>query len=321
MLGFACKINDSHNKAKVDCATKSTTITWLRANPDKAHAKLQGLVESNIAALKAQLSFVALRAPHLRMFRLTSDLLPAYSHPEFMPFYFSTEMSSYLERQFSLCGEYARKHHIRLSFHPGQFCVLASDNPDIVENSLIEFEYHADIIRYMGYGQKFQDFKCNVHVGGKQGPDGIRRAFKKLSLEARNTLTIENAEFSWGLDASLQLVDVCALVLDVHHDWIHSDRFITPRSVEVQKVIESWRGVKPVIHYSQSRVLEDVNNQSLDFASETGYSKMALRAHSDYYYNKELNNLVREHYTWADIMLEAKEKNIAADKLAVEWGL
>lgn len=321
MLGFACKINVSHEKADPNLNTKTTTITWLRNNPTKAHAKLQDLLEHNIQAFKRQLEFVGRRKPELRMFRITSDLLPAYTHDDYMPFYFSNEVSSYLAKHLAYCGEYARTHGIRLSFHPGQFCVLASENPNTVENSITEFEYHADIIRYMGYGQQFQDFKCNVHIGGKLGPDGVRAAFRKLSREARNTLTIENAEFTWGLDASLELADICALVLDVHHDHIHNDRYISPSSDEVKRIIDSWRGVRPVIHYSQSRVLEADDVQGAYSIADTGCTKMALRAHSDYYYNRHINALVREHHAWADIMLEAKQKNLAADKLASEWGL
>jgi UV damage endonuclease UvdE len=321
MLGFACKINTSHDKALDGCNTKTTTITWLRNNPSKSDQKLQDLLVHNMQALKEQLAFVAKRPEHLRMFRISSDILPAYTHDEYMPFYFSANTVAYLEKHLAYCGEFARKHKIRLSFHPGQFCVLASDNPGIVENSIVEFEYHADVIRYMGYGRTFQDFKCNVHIGGKQGPDGIKRAFKRLSREAQNTLTIENAEFSWGIDHSLELVDTCALVLDVHHDWIHSDRYIGANSDIIKRVQDSWRGVKPVIHYSQSRALEEFDAQELSLPKETGYSKMALRAHSDYYYNRNLNELVRQHYAWADIMLEAKQKNLAVDKLASEWGL
>lgn len=322
MLGFACKINLSHGVADPKSQTRATTITWLNNQPlTAAHAKLQGLLESNLVALGNQLKFVASRPAHLRMFRMTSDLLPAYTYEKYTPFYFSNEVTTVLERELGRLGEYARANNIRLSFHPGQFCVLASDNPGIVENSIAEFEYHADIIRYMGYGKTFQDFKCNVHVGGKQGPDGIKRAVRQLSTEACNTLTIENAEFSWGLDASLELVDTCALVLDVHHDWIHSDRYISANSDLVKRVQDSWRGVRPVIHYSQSRPLEELNSQGLPFIDETGFTRAKLRAHSDYYYNHDLNDCIRQHYDWADIMCEAKEKNLAVDKLAAEWGL
>jgi UV DNA damage endonuclease len=49
-------------------------------------------------------------------------------------------------------GETARRLGVRISFHPGQFCVLASESDEIVERSILEFEYHADMARWMGYG-------------------------------------------------------------------------------------------------------------------------------------------------------------------------
>lgn len=321
MLGFACKINKSHDYQDETMAIKSTTLTWLKNNPSKAEHKLEALLTNNLDALFRQVKWVAARPAHLRMFRISSDLLPAYSHDDFMPFYFSQNTQLYLEKHLSQIGEFARSKGVRLSFHPGQFCVLASENPQIVENSIVEFEYHADIIRYMGYGQKFQDFKCNVHIGGKLGPDGIRKAFKRLSREAQNTLTIENAEFSWGIEHSLELADLCALVLDVHHHWIYQNEYISADSDVISRVIESWRGVRPVIHYSQSRVLEELDYQGMTSVPDSGFTKMKLRAHSDYYYNSALNDWTLQHYAWADIMCEAKEKNLAVDKLAIEWGL
>ena len=69
--------------------------------------------------------------------------------------------------------------------NPGGFTVLASDRPDVVENSIEEFEYHADIARYMGYGKQFQDFKLNVHISGRQGPAGIKAILPRLSQALR----------------------------------------------------------------------------------------------------------------------------------------
>jgi UV DNA damage endonuclease len=172
----------------------------------------------------------------------------------------------------------------------------------------------------MGYGRKFQDFKCNVHIGGKQGPDGIKTAVKSLSREARNCLTIENAEYTWGLDASLELVDTCALVLDIHHHWIATGEYIQPDDHRISQVVNSWRGVRPVIHYSVSR--EDC---LIDHCTETlpdlkqlkssGFASTKLRAHSDYYWNSACNKWALEHLEWADIMCESKQKNLASDQL------
>ena len=89
----------------------------------------------------------------------------------------------------------ARTLDVKVSFHPGQFCVLSSETPEIVERSIEEFEYHADMARWMGFGKSFQDgCKINVHISGRQGPAGIIKALTRLSPEARNLITIENDE-------------------------------------------------------------------------------------------------------------------------------
>lgn len=320
-IGFACKIQTEHDKADPALNTKSTTITYLqRQTPDDARAKLWGLLVHNLDAFYRQLKWVALRPPAQSMFRITSDLLPAYTHDDYMPFYFQPDVVHKLESHLSMCGEFARLHDIRLSFHPGQFCVLASENPGVVENSITEFEYHCDLIRYMGYGQKFQDFKCNVHVGGKLGPAGIKAAMRRLSPEARNCLTIENAEFTWGLDASLELVDTCALVLDIHHHWINSGEYIEPTDPRFKLVCDSWRGVRPVVHYSVSR--EDVlvahdptMRPNLAELKYMGFTAAKLRAHSDYYWNSVVNTWALTFSPHADIMCESKQKNLASDAL------
>jgi UV DNA damage repair endonuclease len=218
---------------------------------------------------------------------------------------------------------------VRLSFHPGQFTVLASDNDDIVHRSIAEFEYHADMIRWMGYGQKFQDFKCNVHIAGRRGAQGIRDVYPKLSVEARNTITIENEEMKHGLVDCLELYDLVPIVLDIHHHWVREGEYISSNDPRVAKVIESWRGVRPACHYSVSR--EDVlvghdtsvapNYQQL---IETGYKKSKMRAHSDFYWNTACNDWALEHLAWADIMGESKGKNLASFSLhqrAIDLGI
>ena len=65
--------------------------------------------------------------------------------------------------------------------------------------------------------------KVNVHISGRQGPEGIVKALPRLSPEARNLITIENDEMGWGLDATLQLEKHLALVLDIHHHLIRDE--------------------------------------------------------------------------------------------------
>jgi UV DNA damage repair endonuclease len=230
---------------------------------------------------------------------------------------------SYADTAFKRVGDLARANGVRLSMHPGQFTVLASDNPGIVERSIAEFEYHTDMARWMGYGRTFQDFKINVHISGRQGPEGIRRAYKKLSPEARNCITIENEENSWGLDDCLTISDIVPIVLDIHHHWIREGEYISPNDHRVKRVVDSWRGLRPTCHYSVSR--EDyLVGHSPSVAPdhkillETGYKKQKLRAHSDFYWNKEVNQWALSFWDNFDIMCESKGKNLASFELFKE---
>ena len=328
-IGFACKWIDRPDqvdgiKPKDDCKqynTGTTTITWLkRQTRDVAEQKLWDLMVQNLEATRKLVERVGQLEESLRMVRISSDLLPAYTEPTWSYFWRRTDVVEYCSRVFSSIGDSARANNVRLSFHPGQFCVLASETPDIVNRSIEEFEYHTDMARYMGYGKTFQDFKINVHIAGRRGPQGIKDVMQRLSPEARNMITIENDEISWGIEDSLELVDTCALVLDIHHHWIKTGEYIENTDERIKKIIDSWRGTRPVIHYSVSR--EDVlvghsghERPALVPLMETGHKKGKLRAHSNFYWNDAVNTWAITHSSWADIMCESKGKNLASFKL------
>ena len=328
-MGFACKWSEVHPKKGIISTeglnTGGTTLTFLKKqNRDVAEQKLWDVMKNNVMCLHNLVKKVSTLSPELRMVRLTSDVLCAYTHPDFMYFYKQSDVINAMERWFAPIGETARKHDVRLSFHPDQFVVLASDRTEVVEQSIREFEYHADMARMMGYGKTFQDFKINVHIAGRQGPEGIRRAYRLLSPEARNTLTIENEEISYGLDDCLTICDLVPIVLDIHHHWIREGEYISANDPRIQKVIDSWRGVRPAIHYSVSRedclVGHDPNAlPQRNLLMESGHNKQKLRAHSDYYWNNAVNDWAYTHWEWADVMVECKSKNLGAHQLYKYW--
>ena len=325
-IGFACKWIDHADQVngikKDDDAkqynTGTTTISWLnRQSKEVAEQKLWDLMVQNLLATQKLVDRVGGLNENLRMVRLSSDILPAYTEPTWSYFWRRPDVVSYLERNFSLIGHSARTSGTRVSMHPGQFVVLASINPGIVQRSIEEFEYHADMARYMGYGKKFQDFKINVHISGRLGPDGIRDAYKKLSNEARNCITIENEENSWGLDDCLTISDVVPIVMDIHHHWIREGVYITPEDDRVQRVIDSWRGVRPTMHYSVSREDYLVDHDTTimpDYTTllESGHKKQKLRAHSDFYWNQKTNEWAITFLKQFDMMCESKGKNLAS---------
>jgi UV DNA damage repair endonuclease len=325
-IGFACKWIDHADQVngikKDDDAkqynTGTTTISWLnRQSKDVAVEKLWSLMKQNIEATRKLVERVGKLDASLRMVRISSDILPAYTEPTWSWFWRDADVVSYAEKHFMEIGECARSSNVRLSFHPGQFTVLASINDGIVNRSIEEFEYHADMARYMGYGKTFQDLKINVHISGKRGPEGIRAAYTRLTPEARNCITIENEENSWGLDDCLTISDVVPIVLDIHHHWIREGEYILPSDDRVRRVVDSWRGVRPTMHYSVSREDYLVDHDGLVAPVHSqllldGYKKQKLRAHSDFYWNTATNEWALSFLDTHDIMCESKGKNLAS---------
>ena len=328
-IGFACKYLDPDQTQKKKVLeeiqrpfnTKSTTVAWLdRQTRDVAEQRLWDIMVHNIQSYYNLIEYVGGLPNELRMVRLGSDCLPVYTHDKWSYYWRNTDVREYCSTAFAKVGDLARLLDVRISFHPGQFTVLASDNPDIVRRSIEEFEYHTDMIRWMGFGKQFQDFKCNVHISGRQGPEGVRQAYKKLSPEARNTITIENEENAHGLDTCLELADLLPIVMDIHHHLCRENEYIDPSDERVKRVVDSWRGVRPTMHYSYSReeYVGHIDTHTMpDFPSllEQGYKKQKLRAHSDYYPNLATNKWALSFHDRFDIMCEAKAKNLASKEL------
>jgi UV DNA damage repair endonuclease len=334
-IGFCCKYleEDQSQKPKIlkekqqKYTEKSTTRLWCNNNPEKAEQKLLDCVEHNMQSAYNLVEYVSTLPENLRMVRLGSNQIPMATEPTWRYVFEDPTVINELEKGFSKVGELARAKDVRVSFHPGQFCVLASDNPDVVERSIDEFEYHANMIRWMGFGKEFMDFKCNVHISGRQGYQGIINILDKLSPEARNTIAIENDEMCWGLDESLKLEKYVALVLDIHHHWIRDEEYIQANDDRVKRIIDSWRGVRPTLHYSYSRDewlnqssrIDDGNRHntlhSVQDLVETGGKKQKLRAHSDFYPNANANEWALSFWDNFDIQCEAKAKNLASQQL------
>jgi UV DNA damage repair endonuclease len=333
-IGFCCKwLNDPSefggmkvNAKDRDLNGRSTTMRWLREHPAEAEQRQWDIMNHNTSAAVKMIERVATLPQGRRMVRLGSEMLQGYTEPSWINWWKKQDVQDHCAKIFAPIGETARRLGVRLSFHPGQFCVLASESDEIVERSILEFEYHADMARWMGYGADWHDhgFKINVHLSGRGGPEKFLKTLSRLTPEARNLITIENDEMTNGLDVSLAVAEHVAIVLDVHHHWINSGEYIDPLDVRTHRVLDSWRGVRPALHYSVSR--EDVlvgHDRSVrpDLAQllDAGYKKQKLRAHSDLMWNTACNDWVLGFADNFDIQCEAKGKNLASQQLYEQY--
>ena len=118
-------------------------------------------------------------------------------------------------------------------------------------------------------------------------------------------------------------------MLDIHHYWIREGDYIQPNDEAVRRVVDSWRGVRPAMHYSISR--EDVlvghdTHQAPNYQAllVEGYKKQKLRAHSDFYWNQPVTDWALSFWDQFDIQCESKGKNLASARVydrAIELGL
>ena len=336
-LGFCCKfvLEDppgthatlkAEREATLHMNLTSVTMAYLaKLDGSARRAKLGGIVAHNLGALVRQIEWVGARQPLERLLRMASNVLPGYTHPVAAPLYAEPEMRAAVEAGLAEAGALARRLGVRLSFHPGPFCLLASRNPAAIENGLSELDYHAEVMDLMGYGGGWHPHGAhiNIHVGaGDPGVAGFRETLPRASRVARDLVTVENDENLFGLDEVLRLADTVPVVFDLHHHWVQSGGvYVEPDDPRIARVIASWRGVRPVAHVSVSReaVAVDCDPGALpDFQAlrAAGHAVRDLAAHSDMMWNAAVNDLVARHLAWADFEIEAKAKNLASQQIA-----
>lgn len=303
---------------------KTTTITALsKLGKVDMMDRLLGIVDNNMNVLERMMTFIALKPENEKLIRFSSDILPAYTHEVAQWAYKEPAMKAIMEAGFEKIGDIARKNDVRLMFHPGQYCVLNSVHEGTYIRALAEFEYHVDMMQMMGYtGWHPNGCGINIHTGSRAGGVlGLIKGLEGLSQAGRDLITIENDELSFGLDDMELIAEHAAIVLDIHHEWIFSEGlYIQPDDPRIEYVKESWRGVRPVGHYSVSRedVLVGANPDVLpDFQAlrAQGFTLRDLRAHSDFCWNNPANEWAMSHLSWMDIEVEAKMKNLASDQL------
>ena len=328
-IGFCCKWLDAAGDSPADMNQRSTTVTSLLRLPVEARtAKVSALIDGNCAVLRRQLEWLAGQPPQMRLFRLSSDFVPAAAHADFLELHADPAVRGVLKDGLSWVRPFADAHGIRLCTHPGQFTTLSSERADVVERSILDLEYHADMAALMGYGDGWHPsgYAINIHGNVRLDP-GLRRLREtvetRLGPVARNLLSVENDEFSCGVDDMVDCgigLDV-ALVLDIHHHWIASGgHYIQPTDPRIEVFHRSWRGVRPLSHFSISDDMEIAPwdaDRLPDYAilQSRGLKPSAMRKHSRLLWNTAAVDWAAGHLAWTDIEVEAKGKNLASEQM------
>jgi UV DNA damage endonuclease len=241
------------------------------------------------------------RQNNISFFRMSSDMIPWGNtiDLEQLPDY------KQIAEAFKKAGDFALLHNMRLTFHPGPYTAISSPNKQVVENAIKDLELHGKIMDLIGLSRTPFN-KINIHVGGTHGSkqECLQRFvdnFALLSDAVKSRLTVENDD-----KASLYTVQdlmyiyehtKVPIVFDYHHYNCQQDQ-MSEREARLLAASTWPPGMKPIVHYSESKALHEND------------SKIKPQAHSDY-----ITKLPDLHGADADIMLECKNKEMALLRL------
>jgi UV DNA damage repair endonuclease len=257
-------------------------------------AKLIPVIKRNLQALRSQLTRVSKFPTTQRIFRISSDLLPLYTHPELSHLY-DEKVMKMISISLAGSGNLVKKFDIRVSTHPSQYTTLCSDNDAVIDNSIRDLEYHVMMFENMGLTHE-DGIVINIHANGAsfELPERARHLFKYI--------TLENDEKKAGHEKTLMLCEKYGIryVFDHHHHFCESGEYIDVNGETWKRIKATWNGQRPLMHLSQSRGTENFKE---------------LCAHSDTITDENLIRHIIPFLQEADVDVEAKYKNVASDNL------
>jgi len=288
-LGYACINATLRKNHKIRANRRAIKKTY----EEKGLPHIGDLVAQNLTDLHKILQWNV--ENKIRVFRLSSDITPWGSEYEFTDLPNATEVMALFKK----CGQFALDNDIRLSFHPGQFCVLASPKEHVVLNAISDLELHGRLMDAL-LQPRSHLAKINIHLGGaygdkQQAAKTFCQNFPRLSESVRSRLTVENDDRT-NLFSTKELYDYVytntgiPIVFDFHHHAIHPDGLSERDGLAL--AFKTWQ-VRPCTHYSESRQVE------------RGPDAL-LRAHSTLVYSE-----IQDHGMDFDCVVEAKGKELA----------
>ena len=234
---------------------------------------------------------------NIYIYRMSSDSFPWMSEYEFSDLPKFPAIHTYLK----LIGKKVKDHGIRVSYHPGPFNVLASENPSVVEKTIKELNKHAELMDLMELDQT-TFYPINIHINTTQptrelAAERFCKEFENLSESCKKRLVVENDDgqnqYSVKMlyDWVYKVIEV-PITFDQHHfNYGPQDQTME----EALRLAHSTWKTRVLTHMSSPKTLEDTSGKNT--------------AHADYIYEE-----IKTFGLDFDTEIEAKAKDLAVFK-------
>lgn len=285
--------------------TSSSTVTYsnyLKINTEeKRLEKLKTVALSNLIALEELLKYNIKNNIHF--YRITSALVPLVTHPD-VGYWGHREI---YKKDFQYIGKLIKDSNMRVDTHPDEFNVVNSNNPKVVENTIINLSRQVEWFEDMEY----KDGKMVIHIGGATGgkEKAIKRFidnFSKMPSQIKERLMIENDDKTYTAKETLQLCKIIniPMVLDIHHHNCNNEGDEITEILE--DILDTWNNedLPPKMHFSSPKditLADKVDKKHSDFINALDFINFIEK--------------LRPYKRDVDIMLECKEKDVALFKL------
>jgi len=283
MLGFACICNTLKESGRFKAVTVKTL---LKLSEEEQEKKLRAAAVDNLYNSLQILKWC--KENNILMYRFSSDLIPLATYAAHWHWWEDAD----IQNMCSKIKDFVQESGIRISLHPDQFCVLNSDKPDVVQNSIKHLEYLNKLSNMLG--NQILILHTGSKAGGKQ--QAMQRFidnFKLLPKDIQSKLCLENDDKSFGVSDVLYICETLGIpmIFDIHHyNCLNEEENLWDLR---QRILDTWKGRRPKMHLS------------------SGKASFTDRHHGDYINDADYESALKFAGEDFDIMLECKQKELA----------
>ena len=283
--GYACLTIGVPGIDYRTCAAKNASDEILRE-----------LIEHNLQTLAKAVAYNIQSG--IFLFRISSDLIPFGSSPVNR-----LDWPVLFADHFARIGEMIRRSGMRVSMHPGQYTVLNSPRPEVVERAVADLAYHSQVLDCLGLDASH---KIILHIGGHyhdKATSLIRFAdsWQQLDDKIRQRLVIENDDKCYTIAEVFAVGSRLGIpaVFDNLHHLLNHEPDSPPDQYWVERCRPLWQAQDgpQKIHYSQQDPAKKGGSHS---------TTISVRPFREFCSTLGRGDL--------DIMLEVKDKNLSAIK-------
>ncbi|MCQ8278373.1 UV DNA damage repair endonuclease UvsE [Acetobacteraceae bacterium KSS8] len=255
----------------------------------------------------------------IRMYRMSSDIAPYATHPDLPQFHSMVADSA---SELAAFGAKAKRLGIRLSFHPSQFVVLNSPDPELVRKSAWDLASQAEMLDRM---ELDEEAVMVIHVGGvyddrEAARERWVRTWPSLPEPVRRRLVLEHDDLRFSAADVLWIHERTGvrLIFDHQHFWCLNPERMEMRDA-VERILATWPdGQRPKLHFStpNNGMRELVRKDRKTGKARTMSVAPVWTGHADFCSPFEFATFMRvADGLIFDVMLESKVKDLALIRL------